>query len=170
MMSYFVEIFLGIREVKIEKIWIFLFEFVILFIVASFIEMGGKMTYNDARYKRDEPYRFQFNESIIANYTLKKPSNNYSNISSGKLKVLDISLNGLKIETDVDISLVDEVILSTTVKIANYHFTLMGQIVWRKKYTHTMYRYGVKLTDSDHQANLKYALIEYRKQIQSVAD
>jgi hypothetical protein len=126
-----------------------------------------KMAHNDLRYKRDEPYRFEFIEPISANFYIDKPALNVNQFTTNELKLVDISLRGIKIETDLNIPLIEDITLTTNIKIGSYNFTLIGNIVWRKRVTSSQFNYGIKLTSTDHQNYLKYALIEYRQAIKT---
>jgi hypothetical protein len=109
------------------------------------------------RYKRDEPYRFEFDDPIRTNFYMNE------NSTAGDLQILDISLSGMKVETNVEINMYEDLTLTTSAKIGSYNFTLIGKAVWRKKVTETMFNYGIKLTSSNHQESLKKALIEYQR-------
>ncbi|MGP7818928.1 PilZ domain-containing protein [Niallia sp. 01092] len=84
------------------------------------------------RYKRDEPFRFQFKEPIEATFTFHT-TDNTSLSKPGNAEIIDLSPNGLKFISELDLPVNNEHLLFCfTFKLNNKEFIIPGNIIWKK--------------------------------------
>jgi hypothetical protein len=106
-------------------------------------------------FKRKEAFRFELHMPIIGNFQIKKIDGKYANSKPGTLKIHDISPDGMKFISDLDIPLQKEVEVEVQFKLNETAFNLNGKLVWRKPVA-SGYFYGVSLKNS---AQLKKQLV-----------
>ncbi|CAI9387622.1 PilZ domain-containing protein [Niallia sp. Sow4_A1] len=84
------------------------------------------------RYKRNEAFRYQLNDSLDAIFTLKVEEDTLS--SKGHALIYNISPNGLRFRTEYDLPVGDSRLLLQLQFILNGNEIIMpGHITWKKK-------------------------------------
>ncbi|UFU00861.1 PilZ domain-containing protein [Radiobacillus kanasensis] len=98
-------------------------------------------------YKRNEPYRFSFEQPIPANIKTLTAEDTPS--STYQVLLLDVSLSGVRMEcsTDIPIEQNKQYIIEFT--LLDQHCVTTGEIVWMKDLSNK-YHCGVQL-DTDEQ-------------------
>ncbi|WP_196493810.1 PilZ domain-containing protein [Ornithinibacillus caprae] len=95
------------------------------------------------RYKRDEAFRFEFGEPLSIVFTIEQLNGKSVTSSDGEAKMLDISLNGMKILTSLNIPVYgNDVWVSISFSLNNSTYKIRGTLVWVEK-NFDEYVYGV---------------------------
>ncbi|OMP66205.1 PilZ domain-containing protein [Domibacillus epiphyticus] len=100
-------------------------------------------------FKRQEAFRYTFSESIPAICEVYKYSyGSKEKLQSFKADILDLSPNGLKTSSKIDIEQSNDYILIFSFQLSGtlIHFT--GQII-RKRKTGAVFEYGIQSDESD---------------------
>ncbi|GGA77080.1 PilZ domain-containing protein [Ornithinibacillus halotolerans] len=86
------------------------------------------------RYKRDEAFRFEFDEPIPITFTIDKINGIPVNTSEGAGKMLDLSLGGMKIATTLSLPVnkENEIGISIHFTIVQQLYSVQGKLVWKK--------------------------------------
>ncbi|WP_400246953.1 PilZ domain-containing protein [Niallia sp. JL1B1071] len=96
------------------------------------------------RYKRNEAFRYQLNDSLDAVFTLKVDEDTLS--SKGHALIYNISPNGLRFRTEYDLPVGDSRLLLQLQFILNgTEISMPGQITWKKKLGN-LFEYGFEGT------------------------
>lgn len=104
------------------------------------------------RYKRNEAFRYQLNDSLDAIFTLKVDEDTLS--SKGQAHIYNISPNGLRFRTEYDLPVGDTRLLLQLQFILNgYEICMPGQITWKKRLG-SQFEYGYEGT-GDKEAEQK---------------
>lgn len=104
------------------------------------------------RYKRNEAFRYQLNDSLDAIFTLKVEEDTLS--SKGHALIYNISPNGLRFRTEYDLPVGDSRLLLQLQFILNGNEIIMpGHITWKKKIG-SLFEYGFEGTE-DNEAKQK---------------
>ncbi|WP_445488556.1 PilZ domain-containing protein [Niallia sp. 03133] len=113
-------------------------------------------------YKRHEPFRFQFKEPITATLSFQNREGEISKI--GKATIIDVSPNGLKFTSELDLPIKNENLLFFISFILNdKEFSIPGNISW-KKIRSDYFLYGYKgKNDEETKKGITKALKEYAK-------
>ncbi|RXT06526.1 PilZ domain-containing protein [Ammoniphilus sp. CFH 90114] len=116
---------------------------------------------SDGIYRRQEGFRFVFNPPIIGSFQLTHIQGVETNSDKwGFMSVLDISLSGAKLATDLDFPHLKSKIVAK-LKIHEHELNLIGDIVWKKKgVPHCLY--GIKFTDASYKERIFTELKGYR--------
>ena len=106
------------------------------------------------RYRREEPFRFVFDEQIPARFSIIEANGRAVDTQEGAAKIVDLSLSGLKIESKLSIPLSSDnrVKISIRFKLNGFEYKLNGEIVWKKSYLHE-FHYGIKLFSDENVQN-----------------
>lgn len=114
-------------------------------------------------YKREESFRFQFQEPIEAVFVLTKEGIKSS--KKGKALILDISPNGIKFSSTLDLPANDrDLLLTLEFKLNDKDISFPGHLIWKKK-THTDLFYGFQgILDKEIESYIVDALKQYVKQ------
>ncbi|PAV28111.1 hypothetical protein CIL05_18565 [Virgibacillus profundi] len=119
------------------------------------------------RYQREAPFRFQFNESEPATFQIVRIDNKSVQSSRGEAKIVDISIKGLRLNSELNIPETDNkaIQLALTFKLNEVEFTCNGDIMW-KKMTGSSFDYGIQFVGDDFaQRNLIEQLKIYARKI-----
>ncbi|WP_071395670.1 PilZ domain-containing protein [Bacillus tuaregi] len=121
------------------------------------------------RYRRQEGFRFTFNKPIPVLFTIKEVDGNKVESSEGMATMMDISPNGLKLNTalNIPISKPNQIKVSVRFQLNDTLFQVNGMVIWREeKYNHFLY--GVQFSiDDQEQEELINHLKSY---VKSTAD
>ncbi|RUL52256.1 MULTISPECIES: PilZ domain-containing protein [Lysinibacillus] len=98
------------------------------------------------KYRRDEAFRFAFGEPIDALFQITKLDDKPVTTAQGKAQILDISPEGLRICSELNIPDVTSktITLMISFTINDVSFDIEGIIVWKKMLA-TLPSYGIKL-------------------------
>ncbi|WP_106496113.1 PilZ domain-containing protein [Lentibacillus sp. Marseille-P4043] len=113
------------------------------------------------RYKREEPFRYTFDEPISALFQIKEIDGHSVETSEGEAKIIDISPEGVKLNSELNLpDTIDKSIhLSISFALNGNPFDFIGIIVWKKK-VGTATNYGIDFLTDD---SAKQALVEQIK-------
>lgn len=99
------------------------------------------------QYKRNEYFRYAFQQPFEATFRLIKNASDTSQMelsNKGKCNIIDISPNGLKIFSELFISIEKLNQIEVYFKLDEASLSMIGEFVWsRRKFNG--YEYGVKL-------------------------
>ncbi|MCF2647650.1 MULTISPECIES: PilZ domain-containing protein [Bacillaceae] len=99
------------------------------------------------RYKRNEAFRYQLNDSLDAIFTLKVEEDTLS--SKGHALIYNISPNGLRFRTEYNLPVDDSRLLLQLQFILNGNEIIMpGHITWKKKIG-SLFEYGFEGTEDN---------------------
>ncbi|SHF86883.1 PilZ domain-containing protein [Ornithinibacillus halophilus] len=95
------------------------------------------------KYKRNEAFRFEFGEPVPVIFSIRAINGKEVESSDGEAEMLDLSLNGMKIATSLEIPVDrNQVQVTTAFKIVNREYKINGELVWIDK-VFDKYHYGV---------------------------
>lgn len=117
------------------------------------------------RYKRKEPFRYIFDEPLDAGLEILQTDTDGNKKSSGKAEILNISVHGLRIKTDMSLTVADNDIFNLEIgfKLNNQTIKVHGMAVWKKD-RGRLSEYGVDLdTDEAERKRLVEQLKVYAK-------
>lgn len=104
------------------------------------------------RYKRNEAFRYQLNDSLDAVFTLKVDEDTLS--SKGHALIYNISPNGLRFRTEYDLPVDDtRILLQLQFTLNGSEICMPGKITWKKKLA-SQFEYGYEGT-GDNEAKQK---------------
>ena len=106
----------------------------------------------EMRYRRQEAFRYQFTTPIYCFYSMRYEREKNDGV------ILDLSPNGLKLETTADLPLVAAVDISFALNSSSLN--VIGNIKWKKNYINR-YIIGLQL---ENDRELKQAIINGLKQ------
>ncbi|SOC05979.1 PilZ domain-containing protein [Ureibacillus xyleni] len=114
------------------------------------------------KYRREEAFRFAFGEPVDALFHIIKLDDKPVTSSPGKAKILDVSPEGLRISSELNIPDITSKTITLTIAftINDTSFNLDGIIVW-KKMIGNITSYGIKLDLKEQHVKVK--LIEELK-------
>jgi hypothetical protein len=96
------------------------------------------------RYKRDESFRFAFGNPLPAFFSIMEVDQKQVELPEGKAVLMDLSLNGMKLSTPLDIPAEGKTVtLRIRFTLNDTHFTTNGKIVWKEKKL-DIYHYGIQ--------------------------
>ncbi|MFC4556930.1 PilZ domain-containing protein [Virgibacillus kekensis] len=111
-------------------------------------------------YKRNESYRFVFNQPVTGKLTKREESNTVNAV----VEVLDVSNEGAKVRCNHDINFArnQKVYLSFSLNSSAFHAP--GTVIWSKRF-HSSTEMGLHLqTDNEYRNNMIKELKEIAKQ------
>ncbi|WP_217587286.1 PilZ domain-containing protein [Lentibacillus saliphilus] len=101
------------------------------------------------RYKRHEGFRLEFGQPLDVQFRIDHVNDKKVASSLGDAKMLDISLQGMKLATALDmVTTQNDITIVVDFKIHENRYELPGQIVWKKKQYDT-YHYGIQFELED---------------------
>ncbi|MCA1061388.1 PilZ domain-containing protein [Rossellomorea aquimaris] len=118
------------------------------------------------KYKRDEAYRFTFSQPIPCSFTIVGIGDQTIQSKTAKGEMIDLSPQGCRLQSLLDIHLEKEVRLKVTFKLDEdfTEITAVGVIQWKKKKGLSHYQYGVKFPkDAGLKASITDELKKYVK-------
>ncbi|MFD2443321.1 PilZ domain-containing protein [Bacillus sp. CGMCC 1.16607] len=111
------------------------------------------------QYKRKEPFRFHFQDPIPATYKILKIYNE-NNSKIGRADILDVSPNGVRFKTDLNLPVNEKnFLIEMSFSINKKQIRLIGDLIWKKTF-HSYYIYGLVGRDD---AETKLEIIEELK-------
>ncbi|MFT8320916.1 MAG: PilZ domain-containing protein [Bacillus sp. (in: firmicutes)] len=115
------------------------------------------------KYKRDEAFRYQFKEPIEATFTFQTGNTNRMS-KMGKATIIDLSPNGLKFTSELDLPVDNKELLFFFRFILNKkEFSIPGNIIWKKQ-RHNYFQYGYEgKNDEETKKRIIEVLKEYSK-------
>ncbi|WP_231784115.1 PilZ domain-containing protein [Lentibacillus sp. JNUCC-1] len=101
------------------------------------------------RYRRNEGFRLEFGQPLDIQFRLEDGNGERTVSSSGDAKMLDISLQGMKIETDLNMP-ANRPSMSILVdyRIHKNNYQTRGQIVWKKPRAN-QWQYGIQFSHEE---------------------
>lgn len=124
------------------------------------------------RFKRQEGFRFSFHNPIPALFTIEELNGNVVKSSEGEAKLMDLSPNGMKLNTtlDIPVSKRNRVKVSVRFNLNDTTYQVHGEIVWREeRFNH--FFYGIHFVmDNKEQTNLVESLKCYVKSISNESE
>ncbi|RWZ58184.1 PilZ domain-containing protein [Halobacillus fulvus] len=114
------------------------------------------------RYRRHETLRYTFETPIPASFKIIKVDGKKTNTSSGKAHILDISPGGLKMATEMKISLEKPIQFFVETTISGINLTITANGIWSKPFGKS-HHYGLDFLEDYHEDVVK-ALKAYKKQ------
>ncbi|MGM8365854.1 PilZ domain-containing protein [Virgibacillus sp. W0181] len=120
------------------------------------------------RYKRNELFRYTFEEPISARFQIGEIDGRKTTTSEGEATIINISQEGLKLNTKLNIPETERraILLLISFKLNEEEFHVQGRIVWKKEhYDKVDYvDYGIDLImDDDKKEKLVKQLKLYVK-------
>ncbi|WP_108670161.1 PilZ domain-containing protein [Peribacillus acanthi] len=101
------------------------------------------------KYKRDEPFRYQFPEPISGHFVITSIKGLSGQSKKGKIELLDISQRGCKFQSLLDIPITNGIMFEITITLNGNLITLPGKIAWKKRKL-KLYEYGYSIeTDEE---------------------
>lgn|SRR5690625_4835314 len=115
---------------------------------------------------RKESFRYEFPEKIPALFTIKQIDEKDVTTASGEAEIVNISLQGIRFRTKLDIPKVNEkkIHLHISFKLNEKQFQLLGKIVWkRNKYPENEYGMQLFTNETEQMELLQHLKIYARK-------
>lgn len=119
------------------------------------------------KYKREEYFRYTFEEPIIAHFNISQINNLKVTTSKGEASVIDLSPSGLRLSTPLEISQANHQSIHLTIsfQLNEEVFEVNGEIIWMEDKIKS-YHYGIELfTDDTLEQELINQLKIYAKNI-----
>lgn len=114
-------------------------------------------------YKRHEAFRYEFGVPLEAELSLVKMENKEIHTNPGMILIHDISPEGMKIISQLDIPLEPKFTLKITLTLIE-KISLLAEIAWKKECGNG-YMYGLKLqVDANEKTTIVKNLKDYVKQ------
>ncbi|WP_079479311.1 PilZ domain-containing protein [Halobacillus salinus] len=113
------------------------------------------------RYRRHETLRYRFDEPVEAKYRIVKVGGRTIQSSLGNAHIIDLSPGGMKLSTDMNISLEKKVQFFVQTTLAGKEIEVTANGVWCKK-VHGNYHYGLDFLE-DYDQDVVTALKTFRK-------
>jgi hypothetical protein len=103
------------------------------------------------KYKRDESYRFTFSEPISCSFTIVGVGEQTIQSKVAKGEIMDLSPQGCKLQSLLDIHLEKEVRLQVEFKLDEEFAGILavGVIQWKKRKGISHYQYGIRFVKDD---------------------
>lgn len=116
------------------------------------------------KYKREETFRYEFGTPVNCHYRVIKIQEELKQSNKAEGKILDISLSGMKLETNLDFPLnTHQIEIEITFTLEN-EITLTGLLIWRKQNPNQNFSYGIELRENEEiQQILLNELKQYSK-------
>lgn len=121
------------------------------------------------RYKRDEPFRYQFDVPVDGNFVIllnNVEADKLTRSDTGELKVSDISPGGMSFITELDLPTnQQDYMIEVKLQLIDQEIVMHGHIVWKeKKGEH--YTYGLQgVIDEETEQLIVQAVKAFNKQI-----
>ncbi|SET35590.1 PilZ domain-containing protein [Oceanobacillus limi] len=96
------------------------------------------------RYKRDEAFRFEFGEPLLARFSMDELNGKRVTSSDGEAKIVDVSLKGLKLCTSLSIPVHGNDVKATiSFSLNDNPYQVSGTFIWVEKKLNEYY-YGIQ--------------------------
>ncbi|RSK29020.1 PilZ domain-containing protein [Bacillus sp. HMF5848] len=112
-------------------------------------------------YRRNEPYRYVFDNPIYTAYHITKINDQTVQSSKGEGYIIDISSGGVKLETALDIPLHKTIEIFFTFTVGSKELVAKAVFLWKKKHVN-VFRYGLRITTEAWDINVKDIVKEYK--------
>ena len=99
-------------------------------------------------YKRGETFRYEFNPAIDCAFSIIRFANKSIESGKGQGKIIDISPNGCKLSSKLNIPVENEVTIKIRFKINNELIEAVAVLIWKRMDKHSLYIYGVKFVNT----------------------
>jgi hypothetical protein len=100
------------------------------------------------RYKREEPFRYEFNPPLSCTFSIVEIDNKNVNTGNADGQIIDLSPKGVKLVSKLNIPLgKQEVKIKLNFRINIETIYVVGILVWRKELNHLGFQYGVKFVN-----------------------
>ncbi|MCM3443397.1 PilZ domain-containing protein [Metabacillus halosaccharovorans] len=101
------------------------------------------------QYKRNEPFRFTFTPPVDCTFTIVEIDHIMVNSKNAAGKLIDLSPNGAKIASNLDIPInTKKVKVNMKFKINLDTILAVGILVWKKEHTQLGNSYGVQFENT----------------------
>lgn len=117
-------------------------------------------------YRREEPFRFQFQKPLEGTFKILRVNGIAGESKEGSALILDLSPNGLKFKSSLDLPTdKHQLLLEVSFSLNETQILIMGEPTWKKKEGNA-YVYGfIGLDDQQTKTQIILALKEYSKKI-----
>lgn len=117
-------------------------------------------------YKREEPFRFHFQSPIPSTFKILKLNNNGNESNQGFAEIMDVSPNGLRFKTPLNLPVKEKnFLLEFCFKINDKLIRFIGELIWKKQ-ERSYYIYGLTGRDDQETKNeIIGALKDYSKKV-----
>ncbi|WP_096201734.1 PilZ domain-containing protein [Bacillus sp. FJAT-45350] len=95
------------------------------------------------RYRRQDGFRYQFEEPVACSFRILKVGNKDVQSKPGKASIYDLSEGGLKLTTPISIPLNQEIKVEVVFILNNNELKITGLLAWKKENISGDYSYGV---------------------------
>lgn len=113
-------------------------------------------------YKRDEPFRFSFGSPIEGTFKILKINDISGHSKDGKALIMDLSPNGIKLTSPLDLPIDKKKFLLEVSFILNEEvITMIVEPKWKKRAPHSSFSYGLVGFDDEE---TKKVIIEELKE------
>lgn len=113
-------------------------------------------------YKRDESFRFTFGTPIEGTFKIARINGKIGSSNEGIAFILDLSPNGLKITSPLDIPIEEKQFIFEVSFILNHKtIVMLAEPKWKKRLSPTSFTYGLVGLDSEE---TKKVIIEELKE------
>lgn len=120
------------------------------------------------RYQREEPFRFTFDKPIAALFQIKGIDGHPVDASDGEANIIDISTEGIKLNSKLDIPDSKSIQLSISFELNSKELNVEGFIVWKKnKGVSNDYGLELETEDSDQKELVKQLKIYAKKLLEN---
>jgi hypothetical protein len=117
------------------------------------------------RYKRNETFRYEFGKPLTGHFKILRINGQPVESKLGKADIFDLSPEGLKVETELDLHENKAVDIEVAFTIMTEQ-KLTGEVVWQKRAYNGKYQYGIHLyNDAESKDKLINELKEYSKKL-----
>lgn len=118
------------------------------------------------RYKREEPFRFQFRKPLVGTITIIRVNGSNVQFSSEHAEIMNVSPNGLMFKSSVNLLLPENrYLLEITFQLEESTLHILGEPVW-KKTEGSLFSYGLNgLDDEETKQEIIQVLKDYSKKI-----
>lgn len=99
------------------------------------------------RFKRDEGFRFSFGTPIAAFFSIDEMNGSKVGTSEGEARLIDLSPNGMKLNTSIDIPMSnrEDVKITARFKFSQLEHCILGKIIWKQKAINSFF-YGIQFS------------------------
>ncbi|PXW88973.1 PilZ domain-containing protein [Streptohalobacillus salinus] len=119
------------------------------------------------RYKRKEPFRYQFLEPVDGAFVIllnHEDTEKIKRTDSGAMKIIDISPKGMRFKSKLNLPThKKEFLIEATFSLEGTTLTMLGKIAWKKE-ENDYYHYGIEgFEDAEREQGITHAVKEYSK-------
>lgn len=121
-------------------------------------------------YRRDEPFRFAFGNPIEGTFKILKIDDMSGNSKEGPALILDLSPNGIRLTSSLDLPIDKKKIIMEVLFILNEKtISIIGQPKWKKQVGVSSFNYGlVGLENEETKKEIINELKEYSRNLRKL--